>query len=63
MNILKWIRHRLKWIRHRAIEPSTWAAAAVACVAVAFLIDQFWVAVAALVLCSGAIVMRERGLL
>ena len=53
----------LKWIRDRAIEPSSWAAAGVACVAVGFLIDQFWVAVAALVLCSGAIVMRERGLL
>jgi len=53
----------LKWIRDRAIEPSSWAAAGVACVAVGFLIDQFLVTVAALVLCSGAIVMRERGLL
>ena len=30
------------WIKDRAIEPSTWAAAAVACVAVAFLVDYFW---------------------
>jgi hypothetical protein len=52
-----------KWIRDRAIEPSSWAAAGVACVAVAFLIDQFWVAVASLVLCSAAIIMRERGVI
>lgn len=52
-----------KWIRSRAVEPSTWAAAAVACMAVAFMIDQFWVAVASLILCSAAIVMRERGII
>jgi len=52
-----------KWICDRAIEPSTWAAGAVACVAVAFMIDQFWIAVAALVGAAIAMVLRERGII
>ena len=52
-----------KWICDRAIEPSTWAAGAVACVAVAFLVDNFWVAVAGLVAAAGAVVLRERGII
>jgi len=51
------------WIKHRAVEPSTWAAAAVACMAVAFMIDQFWIAVAALVGAAIAMVLRERGII
>jgi hypothetical protein len=51
------------WIKDRATEPSTWAAAAVACVAVAFLVDNFWVAVAGLVVAGGAVVLRERGII
>jgi hypothetical protein len=53
----------LKWIRNRVVEPSTWAAAAVACVAVAFMIDQFWIAVGALVGAAIAMVLRERGII
>ena len=53
----------LKWIRDRASEPSTWAAAAVACVAVAFMIDQFYIAIGALVGAAIAMVLRERGII
>jgi len=51
------------WIKDRAIEPSTWAAGAVACVAVAFLVNNFWVAVAGLVASAGAVILREKGII
>ena len=53
----------VNWIKDRVMEPSTWAAGAVACIAVAFILDQFWIAVAALVGSAIAMVLRERGLI
>ena len=53
----------LKWTTDRLMEPSTWAAVAVACVAIAFMIDQFWIAVAALVGAAIAMVLCERGII
>jgi len=53
----------LKWLRDRALEPSTWAAGAVACIGVAFIVNSFWVAVAGLVAAAGAFVLRERGII
>ena len=53
----------INWFKDRVMEPSTWAAGAVACIAVAFILDQFWIAVAALVGSAIAMVLRERGLI
>lgn len=53
----------IKWVKDRVMEPSTWAAGAVACIAVAFILDQFWIAVAALVGSAIAMVLRERGVI
>jgi len=53
----------INWIKDRAMEPSTWAAAAVACIAVAYILDQFWIAIAALVGSAIAMVLRERGII
>lgn len=52
-----------KWICARAIEPSTWAAGAILCVAVAFLVDNFWIAVAGMIVAGGAVFLRERGVI
>lgn len=53
----------VNWIKDRVMEPSTWAAGAVACIAIAFILDQFWIAVAGLAGSAIAMVLRERGVL
>lgn len=52
-----------KWMLHRMMEPSTWAAIAVACIGVAILLDEFWVAVGGVCLCAIPLVLKERGLI
>jgi|TARA_R100001244_G_scaffold37426_1_gene34074 hypothetical protein len=53
----------IKWIIHRIMEPSSWAAIAVACIGVAVLLDEFWVAVGGIALAAIPIVLKERGLI
>lgn len=53
----------LKWLRDRALEPSTWAAVAVGCIGVAFILNSFWVAIGGLVVAGGAFLLREKGLI
>lgn len=52
-----------KWMMHRMMEPSTWAAIAVACIGVAILVDNFWVAAGGVCLCAIPLVLKERGLI
>ena len=53
----------VKWLRDRALEPSTWAAGAIACIGVAFILNNFWIAIAGLVVAAGAFLLREKGLI
>jgi|TARA_R110000787_G_scaffold25275_2_gene71080 hypothetical protein len=50
----------VKWLRDRALEPSTWAAVAVACIGVAFIFNNFWIAIAGLVVAGGGFLLREK---
>jgi hypothetical protein len=53
----------MKWITNRLLEPSSWAAIAVAIIGVAILLDEFWVAAGGIALAALPIVLRERGII
>ena len=62
-SLMKETTMMMKWITDRLMEPSSWAAIAVAIIGVAVLLDEFWVAVGGIVLAAIPIVLRERGLI
>ena len=53
----------IKWATNRISEPSTWAAGAAACIGVAILVDNIWVAIAGIAVAAIAMILHEKGVI
>ena len=49
------------WVSGRAMEPSSWAAAAAVLIGLSFLLSLSWMMWAGIVAAIGALVLKERG--